>query len=151
MAVEATIANTLESFFSAGVVRKPLTDGRHKATIINFTLVPATQTSVNNDPYVRIDLVLEDGERPLNDNRFDQGFQIALSQLARQRGIVDTDISAPELMASLKGQQIDIWISHPIVNRRDGSQTRVRNISYLEPLSTEAATAANGASEQIQF
>ena len=120
---------SLSEYFKSGISLAELKEGEYEAEILKFTLIEATQTSPE---YVRIDLKLPD--RVTNDNRFAVGFRIFESQIKRQLGIEDKEMSIPELCQTAMKQPIKVWVSY---YTDPSSRKRYRNINYLAPETTQ--------------
>lgn len=125
---------SLIDFYRNGMSLSKLTDGQYQATLQAHTLVEPTLPDAK--PYIRLELKLSD--RVIIDNRFDQGFQIALDHVKQQLGISDQTIPVSELLESLKETEFTIWVSYAVINNNT-----YRNISYLAPRETTNTTPAN--------
>lgn len=122
---------SLSEYFKSGISLAELKEGEYPAKVLSFKLVDATE---NSPEYVRIDLQLPD--RVTNDNRFSTGFRIFESQIKKQLGIEDTELSIPDLMQHvLTQEEIKVWVSYyrdPVTKRQ------YRNFNYIAPIQDAA-------------
>lgn len=117
---------SLEAFFHNGVSLHKLKEGKYKAKMHNFALVPATTPEAK--PYIRIELqLLEDG-RIIVDNRFQTGFNIMIEQIKEQMGISDEDVAVQDLLNHCRTHQFTAWITYTEVEGKT-----YRNVSYRAP------------------
>lgn len=133
---------SLADFYKTGMSLSRLTDGMYPATLQAHMLVEPTQPDAN--PYVRLELKLAD--RVIIDNRFEQGFAIALDQVKQQLDIADQNIPVSELLDSLKETNFNIWVSYADVEGKT-----YRNISYIAPKEQIATTGTDQIVEGKDF
>ena len=124
---KSAVTSTRQSFydfFHKGVSLPVLKDGKHRGTINSISWVQPN--TLNGNPYVRVELILEDG-RLIVDNRFAKGFEIFINQAKTQLGLSEVEVNVPEFIKSLIGTELDVWTVHVTVNNEV-----YRNIHYAE-------------------
>lgn len=128
----------------------PLADGQHTVKVHDWTLVEDSTTP--DKSYVRIDLeLLEQPGRIINDNRFEKGLDIAVSQLRKQLEIpADVQIPVDEFLNSLTKNStiLKVWLSTTISDK--DPNTSYRNYNYLPPLPKPVANSATTAAPELE-
>lgn len=132
---QSQVENSLFSFYNSGVALSRLKEGEYSATLEAHKFVAPTKEG--GKPYIRLDLKLAD--RTINDNRFEVGFNIFLSQIKQQLGLDDENMPVPELLNLLLKTQFKIWVSY---YTSEDNKT-YRNVNYMPPvLATETESNA---------
>jgi hypothetical protein len=103
----------------------PLKPGEYRVTLAAFAEVAPKKQG--GKPYVRFDLKFTD--RITNDNRFEQGLDIMLSQLRDQLCTDDEVITTQDLLDRAKATEFSLWVSYV---EQDGKT--YRNFSYRAPV-----------------
>lgn len=122
------IMSKLMDYFN-GVSLPELKEGKHTAKLIQVTPTQTTGKDGTIMEFIRLDLQLED--RTLNDNRFEVGFPIFISQLKKQLGMENQTVVVKDFLDSLikENTEFHIWVSFAVIDGR-----RRTNINYLPPL-----------------
>lgn len=134
--------NSLSELMSKPFVGE-LTEGKHSAILLNWTLV------ANPDPekeYIRMIFSVDNGNTAHQEytrNLFLRDVSIALSHMRRQLGKANETIDPKTFLDSLKAERtpLDLWISYPIVSTRTGAK-RVQNIYFQPPITANDGIAA---------
>ncbi len=117
-------AMSFRDFYHHGIALAKLATGEHQAILQAHRWVEPT--NLKDQPYVRLELKLED--RVIVDNRFETGFQIMVNQVKKQLGWEDRTVSIQELLAHLMNNPFKIWISYTVINGME-----YRNVNYIPP------------------
>jgi len=135
-------AMSFRDFYHQGVALAKLTAGEHQAILQAHRWVEPT--NLKDQPYVRLELKLED--RVIVDNRFEIGFQIFINQIRKQLGWEDRNVSIQELMSYLMNNPFKVWISYATVDNQE-----YRNVNYIPPLAQHAKVSDvdNNADEEV--
>lgn len=120
---------SLFTMYTQGVSLAKLTEGEHSCIIAGHSFVENKEDA--SKCYIRLELTLED--RTIVDNRFEQGFNVFLSQVKEQLGMSDVTIGIPELLNRLMKKEFKCWITYFTV---DGKT--YRNVNYLPPIEKKA-------------
>lgn len=121
---------TLRDYIQNGISKSALKDGEYEAVIANLFFVQNAEDQTKD--YLRIELKLPD--RILVENRFQGGYFLFERQVKEQLGMLDETLPVLELLQTLIGKTVKIWLSTVIVNGRT-----YQNISFAAPI-TETTT-----------
>ena len=125
---------SLEDFYRSGVSLPQLKDQEYPAQIIGHQYVPPKAGSAPGaEGYIRLDIKLPD--RQINDNRFSAGFAVFLNEIKEQLGMQDSTVPVQDLLNTILGQPIKLWISHVVV---DGKT--YRNVNFKAPAAPPKTT-----------
>ena len=117
-------AISFRDFYHQGVALAKLTAGEHQAILQAHRWVEPT--NLKDQPYVRLELKLED--RTIVDNRFETGFQIFINHIKKQLGWENRSVSIQEILAHLMANPFKVWISYATINNQE-----YRNVNYIPP------------------
>lgn len=135
-------AVSFRDFYHHGIALAKLATGEHQAILQAHRWVEPT--NLKDQPYVRLELKLED--RIIIDNRFETGFQIFVNQVKKQLGWEDRSVTIQELLSYLMNNPFKIWISYTVINGAE-----YRNINYIPPRQETPADDVddNNADEEV--
>ena len=108
----------------------PLTTGEHDVVLHDFRFVPNETTPENS--YVRLDLeILDQPGRIINDNRFEKGLDIAISQLRKQLSLEEAPYAVILNLLTSKRIRFKAWVSDYTNPKTNQTQ---KNFNFLPPL-----------------
>lgn len=111
--------------------QKELAEGKHKATITNWTYNENTKN--HNNDYIQLSLTI-DGELNYKRNMFERDMSIFLSHTRKQLNKQNENINPTEYLNELVSNktELDLWVAYPIVPTANGLR-RVQNMYWAEP------------------
>lgn len=133
-------AMSFRDFYHHGVALAKLATGEHTAVLQAHRWVEPT--NLKDQPYVRLELKLED--RIIVDNRFETGFQIFINHIKKQLGWEDRNVSIQEILSYLMSNPFKIWISYATVDNQE-----YRNVNYIPPKPVTQETTDDNADEEV--
>ena len=128
----------------------PLAEGKHLVKLQSWKLVESTESP--DKSYVRLELeVIEQPGRIINDNRFEKGLDIAISQLRKQLSIpADTQLTIKDFLNSLSknSTQFAVWLSTTPYPTNPAQS--YRNYNYLPPLPVATTNQENSTTPDLE-